>query len=67
MPSREEILKALETIKSTCEQQEECATCPLRIVDKNCYSDYGCALNNHDNPTDWKIIPREESWRAFED
>lgn len=67
MPSREEILKALQVIKSTCEEQEHCDTCPLRVFDEDYFNDYGCALNIHDNPAEWKLKQREESWRAFED
>lgn len=67
MYSQEEILKALETIKKVCEEQEKCATCPLRVIDHDCYGDYGCALYRNGTPTEWKIKTREESWRAFND
>ena len=67
MTDREEILKALQTIKSTCEQQDMCLTCPLRVYDEDCADDYGCALNTHHTPAEWKLKPQEESWRAFED
>ena len=67
MTDREEILKALQVIKSTCEQYDDCEKCPLRIREDGYFDDYGCALNRHDNPTEWKLKPREENWRAFED
>ena len=67
MPSREEILKALQTIKSVCEEHDCCETCPFRVYDEDCYGDYGCTLRKHDNPAEWKIKSREENWRAFED
>lgn len=67
MPSREEILKALQTIKSVCEQHEKCDTCPLQIADQDYYDNYGCAMQRNENPSDWKIKEPETVWRAFED
>ena len=67
MPNKEEILKALETIKNVCRQSNDCENCPFRVVNDDCYGGYVCGINSECNPAEWKIKPREESWRAFED
>lgn len=66
MPNREEIEKALQTIKNTCEQQDMCLTCPLRVVGEGTDPTYSCALNNYDTPAEWKLKTQEEHWRAFD-
>ena len=67
MPNREEILKALQVIKSTCEEQEHCETCPLLVSDKVYSSERTCAMQSNESPCDWKIKAHETVWRAFED
>lgn len=67
MPSKEEILQALQTIKSVCEQHEKCETCPLQVVDQDYYDSYGCAMQRNVNPSEWNIKKSETVWRAFED
>lgn len=62
MYSKEEILKALQTIKGVCEEQDMCLTCPLRADDQGY-----CAIETNNIPSEWKLKPREENWRAFED
>ena len=66
MAEREEILKALQVIKSTCEQYDDCEKCPLRVQEGSGYWDWYCGVKSDDNPSEWKIKPQEESWRAFE-
>lgn len=59
MYSQEEILKALQTIQDTCEQYEDCETCPLS---KNDF----CVLQDHP-PHEWRIKKDQQVWRAFKD
>ena len=58
MYSREEILKALQVIKGTCEKQEECAKCPL------CKNEI-CVIQDQP-PIEWKIQKQDPIWKAFE-
>ena len=67
MTDREEILKALQVIKSTCEQYDDCEECPLRTADKKQFEFCSCEIKNKGYPAEWKIKPQEESWRAFRD
>lgn len=67
MIDKEEILKALETIKNVCRQCDGCENCPFRVGNDDCYGGYVCGIQIDDTPAEWKIKPREESWRAFED
>ena len=60
MENREEILKALETIKSVCKSQPNCNGCPLS--DKNGY----CGVQDIE-PEKWCIRYGETKWYAFED
>ena len=58
--SKEEILKALEIIKTTCEEIEfGCEGCPF--LDKT----YGECEIGRTMPSSWKIKKGEEQWRAF--
>ena len=62
MTNHNDILKALKLIQSTCEEQEDCSTCPFRDDDSAMPA---CAIQGV-APTDWKIKGQETSWRAFD-
>ena len=59
MTDREEILKALQVIKSTCKQYDNCDRCPL--------SKNGTCVLLEQPPENWKIVNKEPIWRAFEE
>lgn len=59
MSNKEEILKALQIIKKTCEKQEGCEKCPLSK------SDF-CMVQGYP-PQEWRIKTQETTWKAFED
>lgn len=59
MEDKQEILRALETIKGVCKLHVQCGSCPLS---KNDY----CVLLQQE-PENWKIRCSEPSWTAFED
>ena len=66
MTDRVELLRALQVIKSTCEQHDDCEKCPLRTAGKEQYEYCSCGIRDENNPAEWKIKPQEESWQAFE-
>lgn len=55
---REEIIKAVRTIKEICGKYEACYYCPF------CTSSDGCVINGK-IPRKWEI-KREDIWRVFE-
>lgn len=58
MPSKEEIIKALETLKTVCDTAETCNECPL-------YSSCGeCGITEL-GPGDWAINKPDKVWRAL--
>ena len=59
MQNREEILQALQTIQDTCDQYEDCPTCPL--------SKNGFCVLQEQPPHEWKIKKDQHVWRAFRD
>ena len=48
----DEVLKALELIKKTCEEQAGCDTCPFGNTDG------GCKINE-ENPSNWDIPEKQ--------
>ena len=58
MENREEILKALRTIKSVCKAHLNCDTCPL--------SRNGLCVVGRQDPENWNI-KSVDTWKAFED
>ena len=48
----DEVLKALELIKKTCEEQAGCDTCPFGNTDG------GCKINE-ENPSNWDIPQKQ--------
>lgn len=58
MENKEEILKALQTIKNICKEYSDCDPCPLA---KGGY--YGLRDRA---PDSWKI-KSTDTWKAFED
>lgn len=58
MPSKEEIIKALETLKTVCDTAETCDKCPL-------YDGCGdCGITSLE-PGNWAINKPGEVWRAL--
>lgn len=60
---KEELIKALEVIKSVCKEAKTCRLCPLRCTGEipNCY-----VYNRMPNAWSTKC-EQEEHWRAFYD
>ena len=58
MESREEILRALQTIQNVCKENKCCDTCPFE-------RDGWCMVQDRD-PADWKFRTID-TWKAFED
>ena len=58
--SQEEIIHALEVIKETCNEHDECEGCPFF----NRSLPFTCEILN-DKPAFWKINEDPFVWRAF--
>lgn len=58
--TKEEILKAVTTIRDVCEEAEGCYTCPYG----NCMGK--CQILHGDTPNGWVVKEVEEIWRALE-
>ena len=56
---KEELLRALWVIYSTCSGYKDCCKCPLRNRD-----DSGCYIEEKP-PVKWEMNKAEEEWRAF--
>ena len=59
MKSEAEIIEALQTIKETCVEHDDCSICPLRDEGEDCGIHYGTL------PDAWKIAEPEESRRLL--
>lgn len=60
MEDREEIIKALKTIKNTCKSFLKCSHCPFGTDNSDC-------VLKRQSPEEWKIGEETEVWRAFSD
>ena len=62
MPTKEEIIKALETLKRTCIESDDCFVCPLRDISDPQY----CIVSRDecDCPKYWNIN-YNETWNAI--
>ncbi len=54
--NHEEIIDALIVIRTTCEDFDDCESCPF-WKDEKCYINF--------NPVDWTLNENNENWKAF--
>ena len=58
MPTTDEILNALRTLRDVCLEQRDCDnTCPL-------FRETGCGLHNS-QPDRWRLNEKVLCWKAF--
>ena len=62
MTNKKEVINALKLIQSTCEEHEDCRTCPFRDDDSSISA---CVIQNN-APHEWKIKDQETTWKAFD-